>query len=203
MHDFYRKERREIFIARFSPPVRGIVVWRIKSNVIFQAKNQLFREIGVNFNGTNAKVNVGLESGNKISIKGWTGKKQLDIVWRENDIADALASPKLSDEYLIAKALCEAHAKSSSKSNFISGCKTNNFEASKSYAGHKLHLQLRDRIPFDNPFSSGIEKECFLIGNVLTTDCSGISHLGETLVGNDQNIGFKLSLIPCAPGLSK
>lgn len=203
MHDFYRKERREIFLARFSGPVRGIDVWRINSNVIFQAKNQSFHNVGVTFNGINAIMRVGLESGNKISIKGWIGKKQLNIVWRENDIAVALRSPMLSDEYLIAKALCESHAKSSSQSNFISGCKTNNFKASKSYAGHKLHLQLRDRIPFENPFSSGNEKECFLIGSVLTTDCSGISHLGETLNGNDQNAGLKLSLIPCAPVLSK
>jgi len=56
----------------------------------------------------------------------------------------------------------------------------NNFAASKIYLGHKLCVELKTRKPFGNPFVSGLEKECFLVGTLNDTDCSLIKYFGNT-----------------------
>jgi len=81
-------------------------------------------------------------------------------------------------EYRAIEKLCKDHATCSSSSPLISGCVVNNFAASTAYPGHKLHLELSKSVPVQNPFVSGNEKECFLIGQVLDTDCKLIKYLG-------------------------
>lgn len=92
--------------------------------------------------------------------------------------------------------LFKVHANSSSYSLLVSGCTVNNFVASSAYPGHKLHLTLRARVPVPNPFASGNEREVFLVGQVLDTDCSLIKYYGQTAENKNEIVNFFGSAIP-------
>jgi hypothetical protein len=108
--------------------------------------------------------------------------------------SDAVKSKTIRHQ--VALFLCKNHATSSAQSPLISGCIVNNFDKSLKYQGHKLHLDLKDRTPFQNPFVSGLEKEYFLIGQVKDADCKVIKYYGKTDESLDLLVNPAGSLIP-------
>jgi hypothetical protein len=180
--DFFRKEVTHLFDSRFSLPALPAQAYGLKSHVIFRAKNALGAK---NFQVTvgDQKIDlVATVSGSELLVKNKLAAAKPKIMLRlsEDNIADALTAKVDSAIYAVAKKLCQDHTVSSKSSPLISGCTVNNFDASSAYDGYKLHLKLRFRQPFMNPFVSGLEKECFLIGQVLDTDCELIKFLGRT-----------------------
>jgi hypothetical protein len=186
-YDFFRKERPEVFEKRFSVPTLATEAYGLKSHVIFEAKGALkpkhFR-ISLEKQGIDLTATV---SGSELLVtnKIIGDKPKITLRLSEANMADALkARNEKSVIYLVAAKLCKDHATSSASSPLISGCIQDNFAASKSYDGYKLCLKLLFRQPFVNPFVSGLEKEYFLIGQVLDTDCTSIQFFGRT----NQNI---------------
>jgi len=199
MADFFRKERDDVFKTRIAAPTPPTNAWRLKSSVIFQAKN---------YNGAkNTTVSVGdatiavscTVSGPRLTIKR-TDKPLFSLVITEAEMGPILARREASDkdtlEYRVLEMLFKQHATSSSTSLLISGCAVNNFAASLAYPGHKLHLELKARVPVANPFVSGNEKEVFLVGQVLDTDCSLIKYYGQTAENKNELVNPFGSFIP-------
>lgn len=170
MTTFYRKERPEIFNSRFSAPSQLLNAWTLKSHIIFEAK-QKSKVVTVQ-----SKMITCTVQGTNIQLSGLS--KPITIP--ENDIADLVKSKSNDIECLVVKQICKDHATSSRSSILISGCVENNFAASKTYPGHKLCVELKNRKPFGNPFASGLEKEYFLVGTLSDTDCSLIKYFGNT-----------------------
>lgn len=184
-YDFFRKERPKVFEKRFSAPTSATEAYRLEFSVIFEAngatKPKYFR-ISLEKQGIDLTVTV---SGSELLVTNNTNKpirgEKVMLRLSEANMADALkARNEKSMIYLVAAKLCKDHATSSASSPLISGCIQDNFAASKSYDGYKLCLKLPFRQPFANPFVSGLEKEYFLIGQVLDTDCTSIQFLGRT-----------------------
>ncbi len=182
MGDFFRKEKNELFLQRFSQdPQTG--AWSLKAPfVIFKAKSP-----GKIFSVKGVRVTVKTElSGYALSFSFPDGRKTVKATLGEDDMGDML--DKTSDSYKSASPilraavaeLCRLHATCSTNSPLISGCVVDNFAASKSYPGRKLHLELKSRSPFGNPLVSGMEKENFLIHQVTAADCDKIWYQGKT-----------------------
>ncbi len=185
--DFYRKERPEVFNQRFIAPAPPTNAWTLSSNLIFQAR----RAHGTkNFRVTVNAQQMALTAsvmGNDLFVVGQGGGPGQNVQERisEREMGDLLeGTDRTSLRYQIAKKLCQDHATSSASSPFISGCVVDNFAASRTFNGCKLHLKLRSRRPFRNPFVSGLEQEYFLIGQVADTDCTSIIYLGT----NNENL---------------
>ena len=180
MTTFYRKERREIFNSRFSAPSQLLNAWTLKSHTVFEAKRKSkvvtvqSKMITCNVQGANIRL-LGLS-------------KPITIL--EQNIADLLKSKSNDIECLVVRQICKDHATSSRSSILISGCVENNFAASKTYPGHKLCVELKTRKPFGNPFGSGLEKECFLVGTLNDTDCSLIKYFGNTKEELNELVNF-------------
>jgi hypothetical protein len=187
MADFFRKERAEGFTTRFTPPAPGANYWQLKGPLIFQAKaypqgrrmsvkvggQTILVECKVDFNKlTLRKVVNGAPAGATITI---LESEMLGLIAERSDTAKSDTLKHQSALYL-----CKNHATSSANSPLISGCNVNNFDKSLTYPGHKLHLELKERTPFQNPYVSGLEKEYFLIGQVKDSDCKVIKYLGKT-----------------------
>ena len=203
MPDFFRKERSEVFVTRFSPPTATQNAWTLKTNLVFQAKAF----------GKSPKVRVVKVANKSISVKCWAENntilyltspfKGLPGKITEARMREVLAYKKEQQDtllYQVAALLCKIHATSSANSLMISGCVVNNFEASKTYAGEKLHLVLKSRTPFTNPFVSGLEKEYFLIGQVVAADCERIEYFGSTNEEKNELVSLASSQVPQPPG---
>lgn len=193
---FFRKERPNIFAERFSAPTPPANAWTLKSNTIFKAKSNL-KSFNVTFKQKPVKVTCHVVGTNlQLSIPG-TAKP---IIIAEDAIATILESKKVDDLlYLAMKKICQDHATSSMSSPLISGCTVDNFDASKTYPGHKLCLELKNRKPFANPFVSGLEKECFLVGKVDDLDCKLIKYFGKTDEDFNEIVNFFGSKIQHPP----
>jgi hypothetical protein len=198
-YDFYRKERPNIFLERISLPEAPVNAYTLKSSVIFQAKNAGQKIFQVDVAGKKYNL-IAQASGTELLITSnpnKPGEKTKMLRFSEANMTDILKNnDKDSLNYQIAKKLCKDHATSSASSPLISGCTVNNFGASVTYPGYKLHLKLRSRQPFDNPFVSGNEKEAFLIGKVTDSDCEAIVFLGETSENVNQLVNPSTSKIP-------
>lgn len=199
MTDFFRKERDDVFKMRIAAPTPPMNAWRLRSSVIFQAKN---------YNGAkNATIRVGdaaiaitcTVSGSRLTIKR-TDRPLYSLVITEAEMGPILARREASEkdtlEYRVLEMLFKQHAKASSTSLLISGCTVNNFAASMAYPGHKLHLELKTRVPVPNPFVSGNEKEVFLVGQVLDADCQLIKYYGQTAENKNELVNAFGSFIP-------
>lgn len=184
--DFFRKERPEVFQSRFTTPTQAANYYCLRSNTIFAAKNFTgTKSFTVTVGGQVRKLEATVQ-GAELLIRNQAVDPKPPVMLRlsEANMNDALtqnpAGRANSLLYQVAKKLCQDHATSSASSPLISGCIENNFHRSTTYDGFKLHLLLRIRRPFQNPFVSGLEREYFLIGRVLDTDCSSIRFLGRT-----------------------
>jgi hypothetical protein len=199
MADFFRKERDDVFKTRIATPTPPTNAWSLKSSIIFQAKN---------YNGAKSTtVQVGdaavavtcTVNGSSVTIKR-ADKPLFSLVITEAEMAPILARREVNEkdtlEYRVLEMLFKQHATSSSNSLLISGCTVNNFAASSAYAGHKLHLALKARTPVVNPFASGNEKEVFLVGQVLDSDCSLIKYYGQTAENKNELVNGFGSFIP-------
>jgi len=190
-YDFYRKERPEVFQARFKAPSPAENWYGLKTHTVFQAKRfSGVKQFSVTVAGQQRKLAASV-SGNELLIKSQPSDARPHVNLRisEANMHDTLKSlPATSRDnsmlYQIAKKLCQDHATSSASSPLISGCIVDNFKMSRAYDGFKLHVKLKFRQPFENPFVSGLEKEYFLIGEVKDTDCQSIHFYGRT----NQNI---------------
>jgi hypothetical protein len=190
MPDFYRKESETVFNERFKTlnPQKGSVA--LNGHLIFQAKNYTGEKI---FTVTTARVDgkagsfklkCTIVEGPKLRIVRCDNPNKLVFEGNEADVAAILnlkRKLKASLNYEALAKICKDHATSSAHSPLISGCKVDNFRQSTKYPGHKLHLILKTRTPFQNQFASGNEKEYFLIGQVHDTDCKQIKYLGRTM----------------------
>jgi hypothetical protein len=198
-YNFYRKERPNIFLERISFPEAPVNAYTLKSSVIFQAKNVGQKIFQVDVAGKKYNL-IAQVSGTELLVTSnpnKLGEKTKMLRFSEANVTDILRNnDKDSLYYQIAKKLCKDHATSSASSPLISGCTVNNFGASITYPGYKLHLKLRCRQPFENPFVSGNEKEAFLIGNVAEADCEVIVFLGETSENVNQLVNPSTSRIP-------
>lgn len=170
MNPFYRKERPEIFNSRFNRPAPPTNAWSLKSHTIFKAKQT--RKI-VTIQGRRITCTV---SGTSIQL---TGLPQPATI-QEHEFEQLLRPTNTTIKAQVAKQICKDHATSSRSSILISGCVVDNFALSTNFVGHKLCLELRTRQPFANPYSSGREKEYFLVGTVSDTDCRLIKYFGAT-----------------------
>jgi len=197
-YDFYRKERPQIFEARFKTPSSTENWYGLKTNTVFQAKKfSGEKRFSVTVAGQQRTL-VASVSGNELLIKSQPSDAGPHVILRisEANMHDTLKSlPAASRDnsilYQIAKKLCEDHATSSASSPLISGCIVDNFERSRAYDGFKLHVKLKSRQPFENPFVSGLEKEYFLIGKVKDTDCQSIHFFGRT---TDRGLNERVNL---------
>lgn len=186
-YDFYRKERPEIFQARFRTPSVAENWYGLKTNTVFQAKKFAGeKHFSVTASGQQRKL-IASVSGNELLIRSQLSDARPHINLRisEANMHDTLKSLPVASRdnsllYQIAKKLCKDHATSSASSPLISGCIVDNFERSRNYDGFKLHVKLKFRKPFENPFVSGLEKEYFLIGEVKDIDCQIIHFFGRT-----------------------
>jgi hypothetical protein len=178
-YPFYRKERPEVFEARFTPATAKDPCV-LKSTKIFEAKNVGGeKRFIVTVDGKQRKL-IATVDGCTLLVNNQPGDAPA-VKWKYTE-ADMLAAltGKTADEkekslpYQVAKKLCSDHATSSKSSHFISGCVKDNFSQSITYDGFKLHLELGARQPFQNPFASGLEAEYFLIGQVLDSECEKI-----------------------------
>ena len=178
MNTFFRKERPEIFLERFSEPTLPTNAWSLKSHTIFKAKSAQ-KKFTVNLKGKYIQINCVVE-GTNLKLTYIDGSQKTALI-QEKEIGALLKIKKESDDIksLAVKNLCQTHATSSKSSPLISGCVENNFKASKGYEGYKLCLELKIREPFANPFVSGNEKEYFLVGKVEDLDCKLIKYLGK------------------------
>lgn len=190
-YHFFRKERPEVFKATVSVPEGPTAPYKLKSSVIFKAKNaDGSKLVTVVLKGRPVKLKVSVQ-GTKLVIKNADdgAKPAVNTSIEESAIASLLELRRQDTvEYLTLKQLCQTHAKASTSSPFISGCVENNFEASKAYAGFKIHLELNTRQPFKNPFVSGTEKEYFLVGRVSESDCKWIRFLGEVSSTKNESV---------------
>lgn len=185
-HDFFRKERRDVFLSRISAPTAERNFYRLRSGTVFQAKNANgAKRFTVTVAGKTLKLKATV-SGTTLVITDDTkpnGTPPL-LSLTEADMpalqALGLEQKKASLACQVMNRLCADHALASTHSPLISGCVVNNFEASKTYAGERLHLQLKTREPFLNPLASGNEKEAFLIGRIESKECTLIKYLGST-----------------------
>lgn len=181
--DFFRKERPAVFEERFKAPAPPATAWSLKSRLIFQAKNYSgSKKFKIKVAGVDYSLDVTVQ-GTEIFVKKQVGQPGPNTSLRisEGNLADALDHPNESSLlYNVARKLAKDHATSSASSPLISGCNVDNFQASKTYTGNKLCIKLRIRQPVKNPFVSGLEKEYFLIGQVLDTDCESILYFGST-----------------------
>jgi hypothetical protein len=177
--DFFRKERLEVFNRRFTIPSRPDEAYSLKSHIIFEAKNANGeKQISVTFGNKNYAFCV-IAYSSRLFVLNKTNKAT-GFSLSETEMDNILTARQNSLEYAVAAQLCKDHTNASLKSPLISGCIVNNFAMSQSYDGYKLHLRLRLRKPFRNPFVSGLEKEYFLIRRVLDTECEIIHFLGRT-----------------------
>jgi hypothetical protein len=199
-YDFYRKERPHIFTDRVNFPAHPTNAYTLKSPVIFQAKNAMGQkkfQVAVAGKTYNLIAEV---SGNELLITSdptKPGEKTKMLRFSEANMADFLKNSSAQPLYSqIARKLCKDHATSSASSPLISGCAVDNFKASLTYPGYKLHLKLRFRQPFENPLVSGNEKEAFLIGSVVESDCEAIVFLGETNENVNQIVNPSTSRLP-------
>ena len=200
--DFFRKERPEVFQARFALPTPATNYYALRTNTIFQAKNfALEKRFTVTVGGQVRKL-VATVQGTELLIRSQPDDAKPAVTLRLSDanMSDALTQDPTgranSVLYQVAKKLCQDHATSSASSPLVSGCIENNFHRSATYDGFKLHLVLRARRPFQNPFVSGLEREYFLIGRVLDTDCSSIRFLGRTNESRNELVNPFGSRIP-------
>jgi len=187
-YDFFRKERENIFNQRFNIPTSINNYYVLKSNTVFQAKKYNgTKTFTVTVNNQKQKLIASVVNNNSLGVKSdpTVTSNRINVIITESDMANIFKSTSVSNRnksmnYQIAKRLCQDHATSSASSLLISGCIVNNFAQSVAYPGCKLSLKLKSRQPFENPFASGNEKEYFLIGRVLDTDCQVIQYLGKT-----------------------
>lgn len=198
MYDFFRKERVDVFTTRFSPPRPPTNAWTLRDQLIFQAKGyNLRRTLWIKHKGRNRELTISV-IGSWI-VANLLGAKIYFI--QEPQAAGILKKRnKKSVRYLVLSKLCEIHATSSRQSPLISGCAVDNFRASRRYPGCKLHLLLKHRGPFANPYVSGNEKEYFLIGQVHANDCEIIHYLGRTGETKNEIVNFPGSRIPRPTG---
>lgn len=192
-YDFFRKERPEVFEERFTAPTPPLRAWGMRSQLIFEAKaaNKV-KKFKVTANGKEMALEATV-MGCEVLVRNQANSNTPATLLRlsEANMADALESRiETSVIYQVAKKLCKDHATSSASSPLISGCIENNFGANSTYDGYKLQLTLRHRQPFMNPFVSGLEKEYFLIGQVLDTDCVTMTFLGQKNIKTNQLINF-------------
>lgn len=186
MFDFFRKESPRNFGARFSRPATDECA--LSSQLVFQASNaDGIKRFTIRFGGQSITLKATVANDCKLRVQNdeRTPTPRVNLTLTEADLAEALATSALdADErpisYWVARQLCIDHAASSRSSPFISGCPTNNFSRATAYEGYKFHIQLRSRQPFINPFLSGRENECFLIGRVSQIECAEIRFLGTT-----------------------
>ena len=185
--EFFRKERPEVFSARFNVPTAVNNWYGLKTNLIFRAKKVVGEKAFSVRVGRQVRQLSASVSGNALVVKSRPNDSRPHVNLRlsEANMHDTLHSlPRASRAdsilYQVAKKLCQDHATSSRSSPFISGCIVDNFNQSRKYDGYKLHLTLKFRQPFENPFVSGLEKEYFLIGSVNNSDCQMIHLYGRT-----------------------
>ncbi|MEZ5404322.1 MAG: hypothetical protein R2729_31875 [Bryobacteraceae bacterium] len=193
MSDFFRKEREDVFASRFAMDPSG-KAWTIKPpGVIFQAKNFQEKTFNAIVNGQGVAVRCKVDG----SRRGLTFTYQAGPALKTETLTEtAIAALMLSRSNLyLYEAVCylfKKHASASTNSPLISGCVASNFQASTAYPGRKLRLVLKNRAPIPNPFSSGVEKEHFLIGEVTASDCQQVWYLGHAA----ENLKELVSLIP-------
>ena len=204
MFVFYRKERPEVFANRFSAPTSQTGAWRLRSNIIFQAKKVKEKTVSVSHNGKTVQLSctVARTSAGISLVFKTIGRSQANsFTIAESGMDDLLTRKPDSLEYQALKAICVAHTTSSTDSPLISGCVRPNFHASKRYPGQKVYLKLGSRKPFRNPFMSGVEQEYFLVGWVFVTDCLTIKYLGSTHKDQDEVlVDVTVSRIPGPSG---
>lgn len=190
-YSFFRKERENVFEGRFAAIDAAVGDYRITNGVIFQAKNQGVKKFAVKLNSESYYL-ISELVGNELLIRSDPakfGRKIPVLRFSEGTIADVLKNRRTVPLHTaIADKLCKDHATSSASSPLISGCNEDNFAASRTYGGYKLHLEMTFRQPFQNPHVSGLEKEYFLIGRVLETDCESIYFCGKTAGAKDQTV---------------
>lgn len=204
-YDFFRKERPLVFAANFTVPTQDGEAYGLTSHTIFEAKNYAGeKRFTVTVGGKQKKL-IATVLGQEILITSQTGD-MTPLRLSEATFHDTLTllpaeARANSILYQVAKKLCQDHATSSASSPLISGTIVNNFDKSLAYDGFKIHLLLRHRQPFVNPFASGLEKEYFLIGRVLDTDCVLIRFLGRTQESKNELVNFFGSQIPRPSGI--
>lgn len=71
----------------------------------------------------------------------------------------------------------------------------NNFAKSRTYPGRKLLIDLESRVPINNPFRSGEEKEYFLVGSVVADDCTSITYLGRVSSIGDESLELDVATL--------
>lgn len=204
-HDFYRKERPAIFTDRFSVPSASEPYYGLKKAVVFEAKNfSGEKRFSVTVAGEK-RLLVATVAGDGffLVIKSQVNdaRPHVNLAMTDANMHDTLKSLSHTERpnsilYQVAKKLCIDHATSSKSSPLISGCIVNNFEKSSTYDGFKLHLKLKHRQPFENPFVSGNEKEYFLIGRVTDGDCKIIHFYGRTNENKNHIVRSPGSRIP-------
>jgi hypothetical protein len=197
--DFFRKEAPVLFNARFAKPAPPTNAWKLTSNIVFQAKNfEGEKKFTVKVSGSPTMLVCTVDKSLNLVL---VDEKRKKYSLSESRMAELLAcktgTPGFDTvECQSARLLCTDHTRSSASSPLISGCLINNFAASKTYQGHKLHLGLKARTPFKNPLVSGLEGEYLLIGRVLDTDCKTVTYLGATNETKNELVNFFGSDLP-------
>ena len=177
---FFRKERDALFLQRFASPSPPTNAWRLRSNVIFEAKNARgTKQMTVNFGGQRIALSCRVQ-GTSLAFTPAAGGATRSFTIAESDMSNLLTARPNTLEYAALAQVCRDHATSSRSSPLISGCAVDNFAASRTYPGRKLCLDLKVRQPFANPFVSGREREFFLVGQVASNDCRLIKYFGAT-----------------------
>lgn len=199
MFVFYRKERPEIFTTRFSSPTSPTDAWRLTSNVIFQAKNVNEKKFSVTHNGRPVQLSCTV-AGTSLAFSTVDAPSASSFTIAESEMGELLARKPDTLKYLALAKICRDHATSSRSSPLISGCVVNNFHANTNFPGHKICLDLQSRRPFPNPFTSGQEREHFLVGWVLATDCRTIKYLGSIHENKNVIVNVPGSRIPRPSG---
>ncbi|MEP3478790.1 MAG: hypothetical protein ABJZ55_06055 [Fuerstiella sp.] len=204
-HDFYRKERPSVFEDRFSVPSTSAPFYGLKTAVVFEAKNFTGeKRFSVTVAGAKRML-IATVAGDGffllIKSQAKDVKPHVNFAMTDANMHDTLKSLPRTEQansilYQVAKKLCVDHATSSKSSPLISGCIVNNFAKSSAYDGFKLHLKLKHRQPFENPFASGNEKEYFLIGRVTDGDCKSINFYGRTNESKNHIVRSPGSRIP-------
>jgi len=191
--DFYRKERPYVFDMRFRRPAGNTEGWQLRSNLVFKAKNadgaKAFR---VKVDGRTHEL-VATVEGAVLLIRNRTSRfgerPYVDERLTESDMARAVKG-ELGPLFLaIAERLCTSHAAHSVSSPFISGYAVDGF-AGDTHDGCKLHVALRSRRPFINPWSTGDEAEFFLIGSLWSADCGVIEYRGRGREHVNEGVGL-------------
>ena len=191
--DFYRKERPYVFAMRFRRPERSRSGWELRSNVVLKAKNadgaKIFR---VKANGRTHEL-VATVEGCVLVIRNRTTRvgerTYINERLTESDMARAVKG-ELGPFFLaVAERLCTSHEAHSVSSPFISGYAVDGF-AGDTHDGCKLHVALRSRRPFINPWSTGDEAEFFLIGSLWSADCRVIEYRGRGREHVNEGVGL-------------